>query len=128
MLDLEISRVRSLLRALALYVEARGKLLQIEAQESGLKFSVILILALILGGSLLFGWMLALPAVIWLISDSQGWPWWQVTLGAAGAHILIALICLISLKSRLKKLRVFEETFRQFQRDRDWIGPPPPES
>lgn len=126
MMDIEVSRVRALMRALALYAEARGKLLQIEAQEAGMKFSVILIFALILGGCLLFGWLLALPALIWLVADWQNWPWWHVALGAAGLHFFFAFIFLLALKARLRKLRVFEETFHQFQRDREWIGDPPP--
>lgn len=128
MMDTEVSRVKSLLRALALYAEARGRLLQIEAQEAGMKFSEILIIAAILSGCLLFGWMLALPAIVFLISQSQGWAWWQVALGAAGLHFVLGVFFLIALKTRLQKLRVFEETFHQFQRDREWIGHPPSES
>jgi hypothetical protein len=126
MMDSEVSRVKSLLRTTALYAEARGRLLQIEAQEAGTKFSAIIVITIILSGCLLSGWMLALPALVWLIAETQGWPWWQVALGAAAAHIGLGFILLISLKVRLKKLRVFEETFHQFQRDREWLGNPPP--
>lgn len=126
MMDSEVSRVKSLLRTTALYAEARGRLLQIEAQEAGTKFSAIIVITIILSGCLLSGWMLALPALVWLIAETQGWPWWQVALGAAAAHIGLGFVLLISLKVRLKKLRVFEETFHQFQRDREWLGNPPP--
>jgi uncharacterized membrane protein YqjE len=125
MLDTEVSRVKSLLRTLALYVEARGRLLQIEAQEAGTKLSEIAILVAVICGCLLFGWMLALPALVWMLADSQGWPWWQVALGAAGIHMLLAIFFFLSLRARLKRLHVFEETFRQFQRDREVIGNPP---
>lgn len=126
MMDSEVSRVKSLLRTTALYAEARGRLLQIEAQEAGTKFSAIIVITIILSGCLLSGWMLALPALVWLIAETQGWPWWQVALGAAAAHIGLGFVLLISLKVRLKRLRVFEETFHQFQRDREWLGNPPP--
>jgi len=126
MMDSEVSRVKSLLRTTALYAEARGRLLQIEAQEAGTKFSAIIVIPIILSGCLLSGWMLALPALVWLIAETQGWPWWQVALGAAAAHIGLGFVLLISLKVRLKRLRVFEETFHQFQRDREWLGNPPP--
>lgn len=126
MMDSEVSRVKSLLRTTALYAEARGRLLQIEAQEAGTKFSAIIVITIILSGCLLSGWMLALPALVWLVAETQGWPWWQVALGAAAAHIGLGFVLLISLKVRLKKLRVFEETFHQFQRDREWLGNPPP--
>lgn len=122
MIDTKASRVKSLLRALALYVEARGTLLQIEAREAGTKFSTILVLAVLLSGSFLVAWMLAMPALIWLVAETQGWPWWYVALGAAALHLLFALLFSISLLMRLKKLRVFEETFHQFQRDREALG------
>jgi len=121
-MDAEVSRLKSLLRALALYAVARGRLLQIEAQEAGVKFSLILVISALLSGCLLCGWMLALPALVWLLAQSQGWHWSQVALGAAGAHLFIGLVLLISLRSQLRRLRVFEETFHQFQRDHEWIG------
>ena len=127
-MDLEVSRVKSLLRALALYAEARGRLLQIEAQEAGTKFTSIIVLAVVLSGCLLCGWMLAMPALVWLIAQSQGWPWHFVALGAAGLHLLLGFIFLLMLLSRLRRLRVFEETFYQFQRDREWLSATPPQS
>lgn len=127
-MDLEVSRVKSLLRALALYAEARGRLLQIEAQEAGTKFTSIIMLAVVLSGCLLCGWMLALPALVWLIAQYQGWPWHFVALGAAGLHLLLGFIFLLMLLSRLRRLRVFEETFHQFQRDREWLSATPPQS
>ncbi|SKB02276.1 Putative Holin-X, holin superfamily III [Prosthecobacter debontii] len=128
MMDIEVSRVRSLLRALALYAEARGHLFQIEAREAGVKLSEILVLVAVLIGCLLFGWMLALPALVWVVAETQGLPWWKVALWTAGGHLLFAFIFFISLKVRLKKLRVFEETFHQFRRDREWIGNNPHDS
>lgn len=127
-MDLEVSRVKSLLHALALYAEARGRLLQIEAQEAGVKFTGILVLAVVLSGCLLCGWMLAMPAFIWLIAQSQGWPWHLVALSAAGLHLLLGFIFLLMLLSRLRRLRVFAETFHQFQRDREWLSATPPQS
>lgn len=122
MMDLEVSRLKSLLRALALYGEARGRLLQIEAQEAGVKFTTMIVLASMAAGFLLCGWLLAVPAIVWLVSHTQGWPWWKVALGAAGGHLFFGLIILLRLRSLLRRLQVFEETFRQFQRDREWLS------
>jgi len=126
MMETEVSRVRSLLRTLALYVEARGRLLQIEAQEAGTHLSEITILVAVACGSLLFGGMLALPALVWLVAETMHWPWYQVALCTAGILIFLGIVFLITLKVRLKKLRIFEETFHQFQRDRECLGNPPP--
>ncbi len=128
MMELEVSRLKSLLRALALYGEARGRLLQIEAQEAGVKFTGLLVLAGIAAGCLLCGWLFAAPALVWLVAHTQGWPWWKVALGAAGLHLFFGFIILLRLRHLARKLQVFEETFKQFQRDREWLGsnPPPP--
>jgi hypothetical protein len=45
-----------------------------------------------------------------------------VTLCGAGAHLFIGFILLLILKARLKRLRLFEETFNQFRRDRKWLA------
>ncbi len=125
---LEISRLKALLRALALYAEARGRLLQIEAQEAGSKFTGLLVIAAVLSGCLLSGWLLAMPAVVWLIAEAKQWPWPYVALGIAGIHFFLALIFAFILLSRLRRLKVFEETFHQFQRDREWLSATPPQS
>ncbi len=125
-METEVSRLKALLHALALYAEARGRLLQIETQEAGGKFSSILVLAAILSGFLLCGWLMAVPAVIWMIAQSQGWPWHLVALGVAGLHLFLAFIAFLRLLSRLRRLKVFEETFNQFQRDREWLSRTPP--
>jgi uncharacterized membrane protein YqjE len=125
-MEMEVSRLKALLRALALYAEARGRLLQIETQEAGVKFSSVLVLAAVLSGFLLCGWLMAMPALIWLIAQSQGWPWPQVALSVAGLHLFFAFIALFKLLSRLRRLKVFEETFNQFQRDREWLSGTPP--
>lgn len=126
MMDLEVSRLKSLLRALALYAEARGRLLQIEAQEAGVKFTGLLVLAAVLSGCLLCGWLLAMPSLVWIISESRGWPWHKVALGMAGLHLCLGLILALRLRALLLRLKVFEETFHQFQRDREWLGSKPP--
>jgi len=122
MMDLEVSRVKSLLRALALYAEARGRLLQIEAQEAGVKLTTMIVLASLAAGFLLCGWLLAVPALVWLVSHTQGWPWWKVALGAAGGHLFFGFLILLRLRGLLRRLHVFEETFKQFQRDREWLS------
>jgi hypothetical protein len=36
-------------------------------------------------------------------------------------HLLLALLLLAGFKVRLRGLRLFEETFNQFRRDREWL-------
>ena len=127
-MDLEISRLKSLLHALALYGEARGRLLQIEAQEAGSRFSGVLVIAALLSGSLLCAWILAVPALVWLIAESQGWLWYWVALSAAAVHLFFGFLFLVTLLFKLRRLKVFEETFHQFQRDREWLSRTPPQN
>lgn len=121
-MDIEPSRLKSLLRALALYVEARGQLLQIEAREAGTHLASVIVAASLTAGFLLAGWLLALPALVWLIAQALARPWWQVALIVAGVHFLAACITALVLVLRLRRMTVFDETFRQFQKDREWIS------
>jgi uncharacterized membrane protein YqjE len=114
--------VTGFLRSLALYIEARGRLLQIEGQEAGARLSSVTGHFILTLASLVIGWMLATPALIWIIAERSGWHWAKVALCGAGAHLFIGFILLLFLKARLKRLRLFEETFNQFRRDREWLA------
>lgn len=116
------SRVTGFLRSLALYIEARGRLLQIEGQEAGGRLSSVTGHFILTLASLVIGWMLATPALIWMIAERSGWHWAKVALCGAGAHLFIGFILLIVLKTRLKRLKLFEETFNQLRRDREWLA------
>ena len=118
----QIHRIKSLLHSLTLYIEARGKLFQIEAQDAAAKILVISVVTAILVACLLTCWILAVPALVWIVAQAIGWTWASVALLAALMHLVLAYGCLLGLRARFKQLRAFEETFRQFKYDRDWIS------
>jgi uncharacterized membrane protein YqjE len=118
----QIHRLKSLLHALALYLEARGRLLQIEVQEAAAKSVGGVVLAAVLAACVFCAWLLAAPALVWLVAKSGGWPWTHVALVAAALHLALAFGVFLLLKSRLKGFKAFEETFQQFQRDREWLS------
>lgn len=118
----QIHRFKSLLHALALYVEARGKLFQIEAQEAASKSIVGVAVAAFMAACVFCGWLLATPALVWLVARSQGWHWSSVALGAAALHLFLAFLCCLVLRARLRRFKAFEETFQQFKRDREWLN------
>ena len=118
----QIHRLKSLLHALVLYVEARGKLFQIEAQEAASKSLGSFMVAAIMVACLFFGWLLAMPALVWLLAKSQDWPWTHVALAAAALHLMLAFLCLLGLKAQIRRFKAFEESFQQFQRDREWLS------
>ena len=118
----EPNRAKSLLAALASYLEARGLLFQIEAREAGAGFSRVAS-ALVIGAVLcLLGWMAALPALVSLTCHYTGFRWEFVTLAVAGSHVLLGLLFLIIAKARRSRLKPFEETLHQFSEDRAWLA------
>lgn len=118
----ESPRVTGLLRAIALYVEARGRLLQIEGQEAGQRLSSSVGLFVVTMSCFMFGWLLALPALVVILAQIVGWTWAEVALAGAGFHLFLGLVLLIMLKVKLRRMRLFEETFNQFLRDREWLA------
>ncbi len=116
------TRIGGLLKALLRYVEARGELLQLEAREAGSK-SVLLVFALAVAiAAFVLAWLLALPALVWIIAAKGGWHWSAVSLSAAGVHLVVCLVALAVFRGRLRGLQIFEESLRQLQKDREWMG------
>ena len=111
-----------LLRSIALYVEARGRLLHIEGQEAGVRLSGLTGMFMLALTALIIGWMLAAPALVWIIAEANGWHWTRVALAGAGIHLFLALLLLVGLKSRLRGMQLFEESFNQLRRDREWLA------
>lgn len=118
----ERASATGLLRAVALYIEARGRLLHIEGQEAGSRLINLSGMFMLAFAAFVIGWMLAAPAIVWVIAESSGWHWTRVALTGAGIHLFIGLLLLAGLKSRLRGMRLFEETFTQFRHDREWLA------
>ncbi|WP_395752454.1 phage holin family protein [Prosthecobacter sp.] len=118
----ERASAAGLLRAVALYFEARGRLFHIEGKEAGSRLSGITVMFVLALVAFVIGWILAAPALVWIIAESNGWHWTRVALGGAAIHLFIGLLLLAGLKTRLHGMQLFEETFNQFRRDREWLA------
>lgn len=108
--------------ALLRYVEARGQLAQVEAQEAlfALVSSIVFgVLAAILA---LGAWILIVPAAIWLLCHKMNWPFEKALVIAGAIHLLFAGILLKGMFNRLKVTRWFTETLVQFSKDRAWLA------
>lgn len=115
------SRLRALVRTLLHYIEARGELLQIEAREAGSK-SIFLVVAIVIAlTALIFGWLMALPALVWIIAHKGGWHWSEVSLVGAAIHLVVCILGLLVFKIKLRQFRVFEDSIRELGKDRDWL-------
>lgn len=118
----ERASATGLLRSVALYIEARGRLLHIEGQEAGNRLTNLSGMFMLAFAAFVIGWMLAAPALVWIIADANGWHWTRVALAGAGIHLFLGVLLLAGLKSRLRGMQLFEETFNQFRRDREWLA------
>lgn len=116
------SGLRGLVRAWVLYAEARGRLVQIEAREAGTRITGATLLALATFGALFTGWLLAMPGIVWMLAERTGWHWSRAALALAAAHIVLGMLASLWLKRKLTSLRIFEESFNQLKRDREWIA------
>lgn len=117
----ERASATGLLRAVALYIEARGRLLHIEGQEAGSRLTNLSGMFMLAFAAFGIGWMLAAPALVYIIAESNGWHWTRVALAGAGIHLFLGLLLLAGLKSRLRGMQLFAESLNQLSRDREWL-------
>jgi uncharacterized membrane protein YqjE len=115
--------LRDLARTVVLYLEARARLLQIEGEEAGAKLLIVAALGVLTVSLLVTGWLIALPALLILAADAAGWEWWRMALALAAAHLFLGLLALAVLKRRIKRLRLFDASISQLQKDREWLAP-----
>jgi uncharacterized membrane protein YqjE len=114
--------LRGLPASLLVYLEARGVLLTIEAREAFdhlVRSAAWGAVAAMLAFS---GWLPLMAALIWLGTGWTGWQWWEVSLVAGGAHLVLAACVFLIVMRRLRGVRLFEHTVHQFRKDREWLG------
>jgi uncharacterized membrane protein YqjE len=119
--------VRGFVQAGLRYAEARGKLFQIEAHEAGGQLAQAGSRGLLAFGCLAVAWLLAMPAVVVLLAEwlQPRWAWlrWEhVALGLSVMHLLLGMIFLSAARNRWRRVRLFEESLNQFQKDREWVA------
>jgi uncharacterized membrane protein YqjE len=104
------------------YLEARGVLLSIEAQEALLEVMRLLIFAGIAGAAAFMGWVLLTATLVNVLMVSAGWHWVKAAAVLGIAHIALAVIFLLAARHRLGGLRFFRETLNELKKDREWIA------
>ena len=68
----------------------------------------------------LFGYVFLLASAIAWIAHALQTSWIWITLAAAGLHFILALICLLMARSRMKK-SMFAATSAELKKDREWL-------
>ncbi len=110
------------MQAILQYFEARTRLFQIEADEAGLKLARLAFLAVITMAFLGGAWLLLMPAAVLLLARWLEVPWEKAAAGAGGAHLILGIFFAIALRLAFARLRLFDESIKQFHKDREWIG------
>ena len=114
--------VSALLAAKLAYLRARLELAGLEGREAVAHYGVILGLAV--GGliALVFGYLLAVIALVFLVAHLIGgemaWIW--VLLGAAALHFLGAAVLVLVAKSRLG-VPMFSASLDELKQDQEWL-------
>lgn len=112
----------ALLAAKLAYVRARLELAGLEGKEAAVHYGVIVGLAV--GGlvALVFGYLFAVIALVFLtahfIGGETAWIW--VLLGAAALHLLSAAALLLIAKSRLGT-PMFAASLDELKHDQEWL-------
>jgi uncharacterized membrane protein YqjE len=110
----------ALVNALAGFLESRVGLF---AKESKTALVQVLVLVACLAGAAvlaLFGYVFLIASAIAGIAHALHTSWIWITLAAAVLHFLLAVVCLLIARSRMKK-SMFEATAAELKKDREWL-------
>ena len=110
----------ALVNALAGFIESRAGLF---AQESkGALVHVLVLVGCLAATAFLvfFGYIFLIASVIAGLAHALHIAWVWIALAAAGVHFILALICLLIARSRIKK-PMFESTAAELKKDREWL-------
>ena len=112
----------ALLAAKLAYLRARLELAGIESKEALVNLAIVLAMAAGALVLILFGYLLCVLAVVFLIAGLCGggnaWIW--VMLGAGVLHFLTALGFALWAKSRLSR-PMFAASLEEFRKDQEWL-------
>jgi uncharacterized membrane protein YqjE len=110
----------ALVSDLAGFLESRIGLF---AKESKTALVQVLVLVACLAGAAvlaLFGYVFLIASAIAGVAHALHTSWIWITLAAAGLHFILALMCLLIARSRMKK-SMFEATAAELKKDREWL-------
>jgi uncharacterized membrane protein YqjE len=110
----------ALVNDLAGFLESR---LGLFAKESKTVLVQVLVLVACLAGAAvlaLFGYVFLIASALVGIAHALQVSWVWITLAAAGLHFILALVCLLIARSRMKQ-SMFEATAAELKKDREWL-------
>jgi len=110
----------ALVNDLAGFLESRIGLFAKESKTALVQ--VLVLLACIVAAAVfaLFGYVFLLASAIAGVAHALHTSWIWITLAAAGLHFILALVCLLIARSRMKK-SMFAATAAELKKDREWL-------
>ena len=83
---------------------------------------ILVLLACVLGAIVLtlFGYVFLIASLIAGLAQSLEVSWIWITLAAAGLHFILALVCLLIARNRMKQ-PIFSATSAELKKDREWL-------
>lgn len=110
----------SLVNSLAGFLESRVALLATES-KTALVHVLVLVGCLAVAAFLaVFGYIFLVASAIVGLAQAFGISWVKISLAAAGLHFVLAFICVLIARSRMKK-PMFEMTSTELKKDREWL-------
>jgi uncharacterized membrane protein YqjE len=110
----------ALVNALAGFLESRIGLFAKESKTALVQILVLLACIVAAAVFALFGYVFLLASAIVSLAHALHISWIWITLGAAGLHFILALVCVLIARSRMKKA-MFEATAAELKKDREWL-------
>ena len=110
----------SLVNSLAGFLESRLALFATESKTA--LVHVLVLVACLLGAALLaiFGYIFLVASAIVGLAHVFGVSWVKISLIAAGLHFVLAFVCVLIARNRMKK-PMFEMTSTELKKDRAWL-------
>lgn len=115
-------RFGGLLEPLLRYLEARGVLVSIEAQEAAQHLLRAVLRAAIAAMLAFSGWVMLMFSLAHYLHDSLGWSWAGVGFVVGLGNLLLAGLVALAAWRCLTSARWFEHTLKEFGKDRAWLG------
>lgn len=113
---------KGVIGSLLAYVEARGVLLSIEAQEALQQVVKILAFAVVGIIAAFTGWLSLNGVAIGLLIHFFHFGWIAATAILMGANLLTAALSLLLAKKSISSTRWFSDTLNELTKDRAWLA------
>jgi uncharacterized membrane protein YqjE len=100
-----------------------GSRIGLFARESKTALVQIVVLLACVGGAIvlaLFGYIFLVASAIAALSEALEVSWIWITLAAGGIHFLLAVVCLLVARTRIKQ-SMFAATTAELKKDREWL-------